>query len=296
MFYDWETGKIIRKIEIAARKVYWNDVGSIVAIVSAEDFYVLSYNKAYVLENIEKFESTEGDEEAFTLLYEVHETVTSGLWISDVFFFSNAFGKINYSISGKIFNYAHTDKKKFLIGYISSQNRLYLIDKSFSLISFEVPLVVTEYQSHMVNHQYEKALALLPSIPMKYMDKLAKFLDSIEMKDAAFDLVQDIDHKFELALQLNKINEAYEIAVKENNLNKWKQIGDLALLNGHFQIAIESLKAANDINGLFLLYSSLGIKDGLKELAQKATDNTRYNIAFSCYFLLVRNIYNFIIL
>ena len=223
----------------------------------------------------------------------MHETVTSALWISDVFFFTNQYGKINYSISGKIFSYAHTDKKKFLIGFIPSQNRLYLIDKSFAVISFEVPLIVTEYQSLIVNQQYEKALNLLPSIPIKYMDKLAKFLDSIDLKEAAFDLVQDVDHKFELALQLNKIKEAYEIAVKENNLNKWKQIGDLALINGHFQIAIDSLKAANDINGLFLILSSLGMKDELKVLAEKASESTRYNIAFSCYFLLVMYLFFF---
>lgn len=139
----------------------------------------------------------------------------------------------------------------------------------------------------MVNHQYEKAQALLPSIPAKYMDKLAKFLDNIDLKESAFELVQDPDHKFELALQLNKIPEAYALALKENNLNKWKQIGDLALLNGHFQIAIDSLKAANDLNGLFLIFSSLGMKEDLIELAAKAMESTRFNVAFSCYFLLV---------
>lgn len=247
----------------------------------------MSYNKQYVAENLEKFDSPEGDEEAFSLLYEVHETVTSGLWISDVFFFTNNFGKINYSISGKIFNYSHTDRKKFLLGYVPSQNRVYLIDKSCAVISFEVLISVTEYQSLMVNQQYEKALNILSNIPEKYMDKLAKFLDSIDLKEAAFEIVRDIDHKFELALQLNRIKDAHSIAYKENSVNKWRQLGDLALINGHFDIAIESLKAANDLNGLFLIFSSLGMKEELHELAAKACENTRYNIAFSAYFLLV---------
>lgn len=147
--------------------------------------------------------------------------------------------------------------------------------------------MVTEYQSLMVNQQFEKAQSLLPQIPGKYLDKLARFLDNIELKEAAFELVQDVDHKFELALQLNKIEEAHRIAAKENNLSKWKQIGDLALLNGHFQVAIESLKAAGDINGLFLVFSSLGMKEELAGLAEKAKESTRFNIAFSCYFLLV---------
>lgn len=38
--------------------------------------------------------------------------ITSGLWIQDIFIFTNINGKINYSVSGKVFNYTHTDKKK----------------------------------------------------------------------------------------------------------------------------------------------------------------------------------------
>lgn len=71
VFYDWESCRVIRKIDIAAKRLYWNEVGSLVAIVTAEDFYVLAYNKAYVQENIERFETDAGDEQAFTLLFEV---------------------------------------------------------------------------------------------------------------------------------------------------------------------------------------------------------------------------------
>lgn len=77
VFYDWETCKIVRKIDIIAKKIYWNEVGSFLTIVTPEDFYVLSYNKAYVTENLEKFEADEGDEQAFTLLYEVLKKIVS---------------------------------------------------------------------------------------------------------------------------------------------------------------------------------------------------------------------------
>lgn len=58
-----------------------------------------------------------------------------------------------------------------------------------------MPLIVTEYQSYMVNKDFEKAEELLPSIPLKFLDKLAKFLDSIDLKEEAFKLCQDVDHK-----------------------------------------------------------------------------------------------------
>lgn len=87
---------------------------------------------------------------------------------------------------------------------------------------------------------------------------------------------------------MNKLSTAFEIATVENNDAKWKQIADLALINGKIDIAIKCLKASNDINGLFLIYSSLGLKENLRELAQKAEETLRINIAFSSYFLIVK--------
>jgi hypothetical protein len=41
---------------------------------------------------------------------------------------------------------------------------------------------------------------------------LAKFLEVNNQKEMAFKITPDNDHKFELALQLNKVKEAAEIA------------------------------------------------------------------------------------
>jgi coatomer subunit beta' len=64
------------------------------------------------------YDSEEGIEGAFTLVSTVHETVSSGIWINDIFFFINSQGKINYTINGLIFNYNFTDKKKYIVGYV----------------------------------------------------------------------------------------------------------------------------------------------------------------------------------
>jgi coatomer subunit beta' len=53
----------------------------------------------------------------------------------------------------------------------------------------------------------------------------------------AFDLTPDQDHKFDLALQLNRVKEAYEIAEKQNSSEKFKKVGDIALLSGQFTLA-----------------------------------------------------------
>ena len=53
----------------------------------------------------------------------------------------------------------------------------------------------------------------------------------------AFEITPDKDHKFDLALTLNKIEEAYKIAEDQESLDKWKKVGDIALMAGAFDLA-----------------------------------------------------------
>eukprot|EP01015_Nassula_variabilis_P027077 TRINITY_DN5486_c0_g1_i20.p1 TRINITY_DN5486_c0_g1~~TRINITY_DN5486_c0_g1_i20.p1 ORF type:complete len:329 (+),score=83.77 TRINITY_DN5486_c0_g1_i20:67-1053(+) len=170
--------------------------------------------------------------------------------------------------------------------YIASQNRLYLVDKSFNVVSYEVFNQATEFYSAISNKSFEQASQILSKIPVKYLDKLAKFLDTLDMKEEAFRIVQDQDHKFDLAVHLGKVDEAFKIAKQEDSANKWKQLGDLALIQGKVKVAIQALEASEDLSGLLLIYSSLGMKDGLRKLAEKAQATTKTNVAFTCYFLL----------
>lgn len=52
-------------------------------------------------------------------------------------------------------------------------------------------------------------------------------------------------------------------------------------------MAIKCFKSSDDLNSLFLIYSSLGLRDELRELAQKAEEMRKANIAYNSYFLLV---------
>jgi len=84
---------------------------------------------------------------------------------------------------------------RFILGYIQSQNRLYLVDKQFNIVSFEVLHTITEYQSAIAAQDFDKAGEVESHIDVKYHDKLARFLDQIELKEEAFRLAQDADHK-----------------------------------------------------------------------------------------------------
>jgi coatomer subunit beta' len=62
-------------------------------------------------------------------------------------------------------------------------------------------------------------------------------------------------------------------------------VGDISLLNGKINLAIECFKKSEDLGSLLLIYSSLGLKKELIELGLMAEKLTRMNIAFVSYYL-----------
>lgn len=151
--------------------------------------------------------------------------------------FVNTRGNINYLIGNKIIKLGNADKKQHILGYDGKQSRLYLIDKSLNIYTHRLLLSVIDFQDAILNDNQKKALSLQAQIPPSYHGKLAKFLEQTNHKDMAFDLTPDQDHKFDLALQLNRVKEAYEIAELQNNSEKFKKVGDIALLSGQFTLA-----------------------------------------------------------
>ena len=72
-----------------------------------------------------------------------------------------------------------------MLGYLAKDSRIYLVDKDVNLVSFALPLSVIDYQTSILNHDFEGAAKLLPSIPMNQRNRIARFLESQGIKSAA---------------------------------------------------------------------------------------------------------------
>jgi coatomer subunit beta' len=110
-FYDWETQIAVRRIDVtpAPKQVYWSDDGKTVIMALEEQFYLLNYDADQVKEYInqkdphqeqqEEDEDDEGCEEAFDMVDEFSEIITSGLWVSnECFVYTNIKGHIYYMV------------------------------------------------------------------------------------------------------------------------------------------------------------------------------------------------------
>lgn len=118
----------------------------------------------------------------------------------------------------------------------------------------------------------EAASNLVEAIPQSQRGRVARFLESQNMQELALEITSDKDQRFELSIQLGKLNIATEIAEKSNNVAKWRVLGDKALAEYKFKLAEKCLLNSKDLNGLLLFYLSSGDKVGLRKVAEMSSN------------------------
>ncbi|TYJ46721.1 hypothetical protein E1A91_A02G137900v1 [Gossypium mustelinum] len=298
-FYDWAECRMIRRIDVTVKNLYWADSGDLVAIASDTSFYILKYNicktfcrvdsffvKCLISYNSGRQVDEQGVEDSFELLHETNERVRTGIWVGDCFIYNSTSWRLNYCVGGEVTTMFHLDRPMYLLGYLASQSRVYLIDREFNVMGYTLLLSLIEYKTLVMRGDFERANEILPSIPKEHHNSVAHFLESRGMIEDALEVATDPDYRFDLAMQLGKLEIAKEIATEAQSESKWKQLGELAMSTGKLAMAEECMKHAVDLSGLLLLYSSLGDAEGISRLASLSKEQGKNNVAFLCLFML----------
>ncbi|PBK63488.1 coatomer protein [Armillaria solidipes] len=291
MFWDWESGEIVRRIDVEAQNIYWSGTGSLVAITAADSFYILRFDRdAYNAKIEEGAEiSDEGVEEAFEVVADVQEGVRTAKWVGDCFIYTTSTKRLCYFVGSESYTISPFDTPLYLLGYIPAHNRVYLADKDVNVYGYSLSLSVVEYQTAVLRGDMAAADEILPTLPKEQLNKVARFLESRDLKELALQVTTDPDHKFDLSLQLDDLDTAIEIARSIPELEaeaKWKSLGDRALTVWRFDLARESFEKAGDLSALMLLLLAIGDRDGLKALSSKAAEKGLNNLAFASMFQL----------
>jgi coatomer subunit beta' len=287
MFYDWETGVVVRRIDVVCVNVYWSD-NDTVTIATPDSFYVLKFHRSVFQSHIENGVDAgeEGYEDAFEFVCEVPEVISTGVWVGDCFVYTNAANRLNFVVGDQTSTISHFDYAVYVLGFIGRDSRVYVCDKHFNIMSFGLPLSLIDYQNAVLRGDVQKAQELLPTVPLDQRNKVAKFLETQGYKDQALEITTDEEQRFELAMQLNKLDVAYQVAVKLDHEEKWKQLGDVALQMWNYGMALECWKKAGDMESCLLMYQTSGNAEGLRELIDIAMRKGDANIAFTCAYLI----------
>ncbi|KAK7678607.1 hypothetical protein QCA50_018330 [Cerrena zonata] len=136
-FYDWESGKLVRRVDIdeEIQDVVWSDNGELLAIVTTsgvgensgtgsknDETYFLSYDQNLYEEALNEgsLDPEEGAENAFDVLYTLptSESILFGKFIGDVFIYTtSSTNRLNYFVGGEVINLGHFDHKYYIVGY-----------------------------------------------------------------------------------------------------------------------------------------------------------------------------------
>ncbi|KAJ0961511.1 hypothetical protein J5N97_002015 [Dioscorea zingiberensis] len=202
-------------------------------------------------------EDDQGVEEAFELLHEINGESHTGLWVTTMF---------------------HLDRPMYLLGYLASQSRVYLIDKEFNVMGYTLLLSLIEYKTLVMRGDLDRASEVLLTIPKNIIIVSLTSLSLVACKRMlwkATDLTINLIWPYSLT-----------IAIEVQSESRWKQLGELAMSAGKLEMAEECLSQAMDLSGLLLLYSALGDAEGISKLSTLAREQGKNNVAFLCLFML----------
>ncbi|CAH8656088.1 unnamed protein product [Schistosoma rodhaini] len=295
-FYDWLTGRIIRRIDNNPKGVYWNESGQLVALCTNDTFFILRYSADAVPDsNLSTInnnpEDIDGYEKAFQLVPngEVNSQVLNGRWFGDAFIFTTQGNRLCYFVGGEVVTLALLDRPMYLLGYLAKENRLILGDRDLQIVSYTLLLSVLEYETAVLRGDFTTADAILPNISKDQYTKIAQFLEKQGYRTQAMRVTTDMDHKFELALQLGDFELCQQIAMDgdaKTNEAKWKQLAEAACKTCKFKYAEQYLSHTDDYASLMLLATSSGNRKLLEWIGKEAATKGNDNIAFLARFLV----------
>jgi len=241
-----------------------------------------AYNEALAVGQVDD----DGVEEAFEVVTDINESVRTGQWVGDCFIYTNSTNRLNYLVGDQTYTISHFDQGMYMLGYLQRDGRVYIADKDVGVVSFGLSLSVIEYQTLVLRGEMDAAAELLVDISDDQKSKIARFLEGQGQKELALEVATDPEHRFDLALSLNQLDIALEMAKAANVEHRWKTVGDAALAGWDIALADECFTQAKDLGSLLLLYTATSNANGLKRLAEQSEAAALHNIAFSCLWQL----------
>ncbi|RKP28707.1 hypothetical protein METBISCDRAFT_28862 [Metschnikowia bicuspidata] len=138
----------------------------------------------------------------------------------------------------------------------------------------------------------EKYLTYLSNLGKSELNQMARFFEKTGYLKLSFEISQDFDSKFQIALKISDLALLYALLsnyqaenpqTAASNIRKWRSLGDLALKKWNINIAECCYWMAKDYSTLLLVLTSTNNRELLERLAQAADDCGRYNIAFQAW-------------
>ncbi|KAJ3039152.1 Coatomer subunit beta' [Rhizophlyctis rosea] len=214
-FYDWDTGVCVMRVDVVAKNIYWSE-SDLVAIQQ----YLDTYGAGDIGE--------EGIEEAFEFIREISEyRVKTDCWTATL---------------------GHFDINMYLLEYIPRDNRVYLADKDLAVFSCPFHFSLIEYQIATLRGDWLRRRDKISENVLGEHGPASDIGRLADLKEQALAVSTDSEHRFDLAIGLNKLEVALEIAKEVGREDRKHCLTDIS----QFDLAGECVKHAKDLEDLLM--------------------------------------------
>jgi coatomer subunit beta' len=237
-FYDWESLVLVERIDVEAKKIAWNDTGTLVAVATPETLFVLRIDDAVIANKVQgvapaskkkkggRRAGAEGDEEpeaedeeededhGFAVVHEEVEKVKSLVWESNALVFNTADHRLCTLVGPHLTVLAHLDTPQYLLRYDRSENAVYLISKTLTLSRYPLYAAIIDLQAAIAEERDAEFLRtqVFPRLTVADLrNTAARFLDSVEQRALALEIAEDPDLRLDLAIAAKSLETALRI-------------------------------------------------------------------------------------
>jgi coatomer subunit beta' len=275
-FYTWTELTVVRQIDVRARAVWWSPASPLVAIATSDNLYILSFNDNFM--NAADYNAAVGSAEAFNLVADREQKVKKGFWYNEVFFFND--DRTVYFFAGGHFEViARYDGSLNLVGYVPRNERLFLADRSYNFYSYSVPATVLDFVLQATSEGDVDAA----SVPPEWKARMCTLLEGLGLVREALQLADNDEKRFDLAIKLNDVDSAVEIARASGSSQQWRHLASVAMRAGRLPPLEEALTRAGDESGLLLVMACRGDAGEMAALAAQNEEHSK-NASFAAYF------------
>ncbi|KAL8272624.1 hypothetical protein Esti_003412 [Eimeria stiedai] len=303
-FYDWNSYRLIRRIEVCPRAVYWSPNGmqaaaanvarvaaaNAAAAAGVDRLYILRHDKYAVMaaNTAQAIEEEAGIPIAFELVHQAEEGVTSGLWLADCFVYTTRSCRLRCFCGGRAQTLRTLEAKELtILAVVPEQNRLYLVSPAHAISVFSLNQAAIYYQAAVARGDLEAARGIFPQLPEEEHDEAAR---ALQAHGQALAVARNEQLRFELALALGSLQMCAELIRSSSSSatvkrQRWAAVGDAALKKGLFSLAAAAFWECKDYASLLLLYSSSGDAERMRQLGAAAAAAQQQQIALVCFLL-----------
>jgi coatomer subunit beta' len=294
--YDWDTGMLIRTIEVSVKSVKWNPEGTLLAI-SAPDSSI--YFLKYLGFSEDDPYSDEGYENSLILLNEVKSEIHESIfWLDSNTIIYVSLDKIKFcNLADETISVGvlpiDIKENNFIVGCCNSDSNCFIIfmdRKQYKLESFSFDYKVILFASALNSSNNDsEILALAGQLGFDARNKAIDYFEKSGKYQQALKLAaNEPEILFRLYLKTKEFEKAFSVLEKSSNLNisshHWGTLAFSSLSQWDLKTSLNCFSKVSDVPNLFFLNVMLGDMEEVSKLSLQI--DSRHPLKFLSDFLL----------